>query len=105
MYASSGRNVHRLVCLWWDPIQTWAFAVLQFIDGSVDFLKGNGGVDVVEDWSLEDFVKNARVDGAVIVEYSLKVRSKYCHIFFSIGGRFAICHLHCHFHFLLVMTS
>ena len=98
-------NVHRLVCLWWDPIQAWTFAILQFVDGSIDFVKGDGGVDFVKNWTLGDFIKNGRINRTVVVENSLKVGTKHGHIFLVISCRFAICHFHCHFHFLLVMSS
>ena len=90
--------------LWWDPIKTWTFAVFQFIDGSIDFIKCDGGVNFVKDWTLGDFIKNGRINRSMVVEDLLEVRTKYCHIFLAIGCSFAIFHFHCHFHFLLVMS-
>ena len=75
MDPPSGCNVHRLVCFWWDPTQTWTFAVFQFIDGSIDFVEGDGGVDFVKDWTWGDFIKNGRVNRALVVENSLEVRT------------------------------
>ena len=105
MDSPSGRNIHRFVRFWWDPIQTWTFAVFQFIDGSINFGEGDGGVNFVKDWTLGNFIKNGRVNRAMVVENSLEVRTKYCHIFLAISSRFAICHFHCHCHFLLVMSN
>jgi hypothetical protein len=88
-----------------DDIQAWAFSVLQFVDGSLNFVEGDGGVDVMKGWSLGDFSKNDRVNWAVVVENALKVRTKHGHIFLVIGCSLSICHFHCHFHLFPVVSS
>jgi len=89
---------------WWYSIQAWTFTILQFIDGIIDFIKCDGGVEFVKDWTLRYFIENGKINRSVVVEDSLKVRAKYLHIFLAIGCNFAIFHFHCHFHFLLVMS-
>jgi hypothetical protein len=34
--------IHCFVCFRGDAIEAWAFAILQFVDGSVNFVKGDG---------------------------------------------------------------
>jgi hypothetical protein len=100
-----GRSIHRFVCLGGNAIQAWALSILQFVDGSINFVEGDGGVNVVKGRVLGDVSKNGGVHWAVVVENSLKMRAKHCHILFSIGCRFSICHFHCHFHFFLMVSS
>jgi len=77
MDTSSGLHIHRLVCFGGDAIQTRAFSIFQFVDGSVNFFKGDRGVNLVKSWALGDVIKDGRVNWAVVVENSFKVRSKY----------------------------
>ncbi len=100
-----GRGIHRFVCLRGNAIQAWALSILQFVDGSINFVEGDGGVNVVKGRALGGVSKNDGVHWAVVVENSLEMRAKHCHILFSIGCRFSICHFHCHFHFFLVVSS
>ena len=44
---SSSLSVHCFVCFGGDAIQAWAFSVLQFVDGSINFVEGDGGFDVM----------------------------------------------------------
>ncbi len=78
------------------------FSVLQLVDGSINFGKGDGGDDVVEDGALRDIVEDGSVNGAVVVEDAVKVRSKDCHVFFAIGRELPICHFHGHLSFFVM---
>ena len=101
----SSLSVHCFVGFRGNAIQARTFSVLQLVDVSINFSKGDGGVDVVEDGVLRDIFENGSVNGSVIVEDAVEVRSKDCHVFFAIGCKLPICHLHGHLYFLFVMGS
>ncbi len=88
-----------------NAIQARTFSVLQLVDGSINFGKGDGGVNVVKDGALRDIVEDGRVNRVVVVEDAVKVRSKDSHVFFAIGREPPICHFHGHLYFFLVMGS
>ncbi len=87
------------------PFRPGLFSVLQLVNDSINFGKGDGGVNVAKDGMLRDIVKDGRVNGAVVVEDAIEVRSKDSHVFFAIGCELPICHFHCHLYFFLVMGS
>ncbi len=97
----SSLTVHHSVGFKGNAIQARTFTVLQLVDGSINFSKGDGGVNVVEDGALRDIVEDGRVNGAVVVEDVVEVRSKDSHVFFVIGQELSICHFHGHLYFFL----
>ena len=105
MNSLSGRSVLCFVRFGGNTIQAWALSILQLVDGSINFVEGDGGVDVMKSWALGDVSKDGWVDWAVVVENSLEMRTKHLHIFFSIGCRSSICHFHCHVHLFCVVSS
>lgn len=94
LYASGG-----------TPFRPGLFSIFEFVDCSIYFVKGNGSVDVVKSWLLWDLSKNGVVNRSVVVKNMVKVRSKHHQIFFAIGCKYAICHLHCHLNLFCVMNS
>ncbi len=54
---------------------------------------------------LGDVSEYGGVARTMIVEDPIKVGSKHCHIFFAIGGKFTICHFHCHLSLLFMVDS
>ncbi len=52
MDTLSVRGIHCFVCLGGDAIQAWALSILQFVDGSINFVEGDGGVNVVKGRAL-----------------------------------------------------
>ena len=54
---------------------------------------------------MRDIVEDGRVNGAVVVEEAIKVRSKDGHVFLAIGRELPICHFHGHLYFFLVMGT
>ena len=92
----SSLTVHHSVGFKGNAIQARTFTVLQLVDGSINFSKGDGGVNVVKDGVLRDIVEVGRVSGAVVVEDAIEVRSKDSHVFFAIGCKLPICHFHGH---------
>ncbi len=59
----------------------------------------------MESLALGDVSKYGGVNRKMIVEDAVKVGSKHCHVFLVIGGKFTICHLHCHLNLLFMVDS
>ncbi len=59
----------------------------------------------MESWALVDVSKYGGFDRTMIIENAVKVGSEHCHVFLSIGGKFTICHLHCHLNLLFMVDS
>jgi hypothetical protein len=51
-------TIHCLVCLKGDTIKAQAFAILQFVDSSLNFFKGDGQVKLREHGMLENFIED-----------------------------------------------
>ncbi len=79
-----------------DTIEAQAVAILQLVDSSINFFKGDGQVKLREHGTLGNFIKDGEVNRTVIVEHALKVGSKNRHVLFLIGGKVAIRHFHGH---------
>ncbi len=79
--------------------------MFELVDGSINFNKSDGGVDVMESWAFRDVSECGGVDRTMIVEDVIKVGSEHCHIVFAIGGKFTICHFHCHLSLLFMVDS
>jgi hypothetical protein len=98
-----GFSIHCFVGFRGDSIQAGTFSVLQLINCSINFFESDGRVNVMEGLALGDTVEYVSVDRAMIIEDTVKVGSKYSHVFFAIGCKFPIGHLHGHLN-LLVLT-
>ncbi len=59
----------------------------------------------MKDGALRDIVEDGRVNGAVVVEDGVEVRSKDSHVFFAIGRELSICHFHGHLYLFLLVGS
>ncbi len=66
-------TIHCLVCFRGDTIEAQAFAILQFVDSSINFFKGDGQVKLRKHRMLGNFIKDGEVDRMVINEHVLKV--------------------------------
>ncbi len=86
-------------------VQARRFSVLQLIDCSIDFFESDGGVNVMEGWALGDVIEYGLVNRALVIEDAVKVGSKHSHVFFAIGRKFLIGHLHGHLNLLFVVDS
>jgi hypothetical protein len=77
-------TIHCLVCFRGDAIEAWAFTILQFVDSSIDFFKGDGQVKLRKHRLLGNFIEDGEVDRTVIVEHTIEVWSKNRHVLFPI---------------------
>ncbi len=59
----------------------------------------------MEEGALRDIVEDGWVNGAVVVEDAVKVRSKDSHVSLAIGRELPICHFQGHLNLFLVMSS
>jgi len=101
----SSFDIHCFVGWGGDAIKARAFSIIQLVDGSINFVKSDGGVDVIESRALGDVGKYGGIDRTMVIEDTIKVGTKHRHVFFAIGGKFTICHLHCHLNLLFMMSS
>ena len=52
-----------------------------------------------------DIIKDGEVNWAVVVEHSVEMGTKYCHVLLAICSNFPISHFHRHRDFLFVMAG
>ncbi len=100
-----GFSIHCFVDFGGDSVQAGRFSVLQLIDCSINFFENDGGVNVMEVWALGDVVEYGLVNRVLVIEDAVKVGSKHSHVFFAIGRKFPIGHLHGHPNLLFVVDS
>jgi hypothetical protein len=105
MDSSPGFSIHCFEGFGGNSIQAGRFSVLQLIDCGIDFIESDGGVSVMEGWALGDVVEYGLINRALVIEDVVKVGSKHSHVFFVIGRKFPIGHLHGHLNLLFVVDS
>jgi hypothetical protein len=91
-----GFSIHHFVGFGGDSVQARRFSILQLTDCGINFFKNDGGVNVMEGWALGVVVEYGLVNRAMIIEDTVKVGSNHSHVFFAIGCKFPIGHLHGH---------
>ncbi len=105
MDSLPGFSIHCFVGLGGNYVQAGRFLVLQLINCGINFIESDGGVNVMEGWALGDVIEYGLVNRALVIEDAVKVGSKHSHVFFAIGCKFAIGHLHGHLNLLFVVDS
>ncbi len=95
MGSATRATVHCLECFGVDAIDTWGFTILQFVDGSIILIKGDGQVKLGEHWALGNLSRMVGSTRWWLLNTCLKWGPK-TDMFFCIGSNVAIRNFHGH---------